>query len=528
MMIGNPQHQGLLNVTKMLLGETGTYNDVYQRPFQTHLSGDEVSLVQEATNGFQNLTPENLSACAGQFIHPKGQPGAQVGIESGWGEQRLRFMMVVEYDNNLSQVEQVITGYTDRADLSHSGHLDPNTQFYINNVITLRTVATRNQFGMADKTQVSNNFQLLRDPIGERPSITMRPQDVFETQQASGLMEQLGDTYDGADTMFLDARRSFGASDRVRLSKRSNSVSANYMSGILEAYHDTVHDDGEYATEDMAYKKSLGKVSDELVNNHPLLRTLKRNTGFEESMCFTLREIEDLCPHVQDVMVLVRSGGVSALPTQRGATEGWGGSDNATLIANILATTIPAMATENLLTKVWFTASNDTLDGQPYCELNHTHDAPPASFTNNMDISRQLQSFLYKLKTFVMRDITHNNMINVSINVRYDMLGDTFISVACDGEPPIDYIIPTFCDALFTPMMTSQIDDLNTLSSDFQTLMDYPHGYEQERKIITQPSSWGAPDPAPQWGTPQPQPSAGWGSNAPSTPDPLGGTMFDH
>lgn len=533
MHVGNSQ-TAELNISKFILGETGTYNDLYQRPYQTRLGDQEYFAMRDMTSNFTNLEPETLANCAGEFLTPSSQPGGRININNGWGEQRLRFMMAVTFGGRFSTTEQIVTGYTDRADLSHNGTMDPNTQFFINNVITLRRVERNTGTGMASSANIVDNFQVLRES-GSGDTVTLRPTDVIRTQ---GLKEAIGHVneihgarkpaggstfFDDGNTLFHDSRNGFGPSETTRLSRRRNNLSANYMSGLLKAHQTAQHDDVEYNTEETVLDKTQGQLAEPYALKNPLLKLLTHNTGFAENTSFTLSEIRELCPHVDNMMVLSRSSTTAQLiPNQRGQTEGWGGSDNTTLIANILASNIPALALEHLITKIWFTSTNETMTGETITELNHTVQNPVTSFTAGVDITPQIRAFLNRVTHFVMRDITHSNMMGVSISVRYDALGDTFVTVSCDGEPPVDYIVPTFCDSLFAPVVANNSEALYNISNDFGMLLDYSHGYDDPRgnqqAIITSPNqqSWSSNGwPTQPQQTVQPQQS------------PIGRTMFD-
>jgi len=501
-----------LNVQRMIMGETGTYNDVYHRPYKTSLGDEEYAVMREKTNGFQNIESETLANCAGAFLNPSAQPGVQINIDHGWGERRLRFMMSIMFEGRLSKTEQIVTGYTDRADLSLTGEMDPNTQFFINNVITMRHVENRTANGVGSTATMSDNFQVLRDTSNNQSGITLRPTDVVRTQQSSIAMEGMRDLHRGqnssrtvfdgdedeSDVVYHDARNTFNPSETTRLSRRKNNLNANYMSNILKAHRTAQSSDDEYDTEDTIFEKTQSILAEPYSFDNPLLKLLTDNTGFSQNTSFTLHEIRALCPHVDNVMVLSRASSTAQLiPNQRGQTEGWGGSDNTTMIANIMASTIPALALDHMITKIWFTATNETFNDQVVVELNHSNQSPPLSFVEGKDLTRQIQSFVHRIQHYVMRDITHNNMVGVSVSVRYEALGDTFISVSCNGEPPVDYVIPTFCDSLFSPIMTDNSNDLYSLSGDFQTLMDYSHGYppgkDNTTSIITSPQTqWGS------------------------------------
>ena len=70
----------------------------------------------------------------------------------------------------------------------------------------------------------------------------------------------------------------------------------------------------------------------------------------------------------------------------------------------------------------------------------------------------------------VLRDISRNGDIDYQIWMRVDMLREAEITVQVYQRPPVRFKAPVFCDALFTPVVTSNHQLAITMASDFEDL----------------------------------------------------------
>jgi hypothetical protein len=52
-----------------------------------------------------------------------------------------------------------------------------------------------------------------------------------------------------------------------------------------------------------------------------------------------------------------------------------------------------------------------------------------------------------------------------------DLLGEIWIQLSLNGEPPIDFVYPSFCDSLLAPIQTYNEKIADGIALDFQNLM---------------------------------------------------------
>lgn len=159
-----------MNITKLILVETGTYNDMALRPFHTQFNQQSQLQLTEATRGGRNLSSSNLAGIAGQIIQPSAMALGTVSIDNGWNTRRFRFFMRVEHENRFGDtIVQFLTGYTDHCDTTlQSRFVDPNMRLYFNNSITMREVVEMTNFGRVKRLTMADASQIL---VGDRKSV---------------------------------------------------------------------------------------------------------------------------------------------------------------------------------------------------------------------------------------------------------------------------------------------------------------------------------------------------------------------
>jgi hypothetical protein len=97
--------------------------------------------------------------------------------------------------------------------------------------------------------------------------------------------------------------------------------------------------------------------------------------------------------------------------------------------------------------------------------------AAPKSLSNSMDLTLPIQKFIFRLENEMLRSLSYSNSISYMLEVKCDTLGETWINISVNGEPTVLYVTPSFCDALMTPVTTYNNALLNSVASDFNTLM---------------------------------------------------------
>ena len=477
--------QAVLN--KALFVETGTYNDMVMRPYETTPDYQFINQFNEVTQGGSSVAPSVLSGVAGHFLKPSAQVQSVAPIDYGWDEPRLRFILDVSVPSQLGPpTRRIIQGYTGYLGVNfQTGSVDPNMPLYFNNILTLRQSQTETPYGTSIRTAVAEANHLLRgeyqpgqgwaNPHYSGPDMnwTMRPEDVFTTMGRSVLTGMHDDV--------TDLRNSF-ADMPVKKSRRTNGSAPHYLSDVINGYRKTV-DYGHHADAvdlNDVYDNARGAVQEDGITGDYFLHILVTSTtNFGTNGFVTYGELDQVLQGLDQQAVMVPAsqrmsymGSSLADPTlfehhTKGQTEHWGGSNNETLWSTILSQSVPSLMMDLMLTKVAFVATNQTLDG--------SHDVrimDAASFADGIDLSPYLEHFQARLVSEVLRGLSSNNHIDFNLQMIVDVIGETRVTISIAGGPEIAFANPSFCDGIFAPVLSQDSNSVDQVAHEIQSLVD--------------------------------------------------------
>ena len=459
------QQQGI-RITRLLIHETGTYNDQWRRPYETTLDGQTLGVLQERLDGQQDFTPSMMAGIAGQFVKPSVTPESQIRIVNGWNERRSRFMMTVEhtYMTGGTIIENIL-GYTSHMGLTPTGAIDPNMEFYVNSTVHVRNTIERTPMGnqnyasVVDASHVvaDNNWGASGGMYAPEKEHRMRPTDVFAAMSRTHL-PQASSVLDLRTTMTSNAVKS----------RRTNSMATNYMSHILESYRNANAQSDFGMEEASILGQARGFVAEKSATNDPFLSAISNVRGTPVGNTFTWRDLLALDPGVDHVTVVqvmdqVHRGQVH----QAGQTQHWGGTDLETHAASVLSQAVPGLMMNLMLTGVGFKSTNRVTIGG----MVQTQFFDAMGFSTG-DLKPYLEQFKNRLEHEVLYDLTYGNTMDFALEMRADLLGETWIKISINGGPYVDYVVPSFCDALTTPVITTNQERPLQLASDFILLFE--------------------------------------------------------
>lgn len=451
-----------MQIGRLLMIQTNTYNDQVIRPMQTNMTGDHLALFKEATQYGENITAANLTGIAGSFLRPQAEAAGAIQMYNGWDLARARFLLTVIIPmGDGGFIQQHVAGYTDHYGVTADGHsIDPNMRMFFNSTMTVNVNAVAQPgMGMTNNYRVADVSQLLAPPPGYSDgsslgTYTMRPEDIINSIS----------TADAMDGTRRDLRTNFAISP-IKKSSRENVVAADYLAKTMTAVNSVFQRDSSL-DHNVLYSEARGLVRENLVNTDPFIGVLQSRTRFRENGYITYSELCALFPETEHVREQVITGNVqqTSMPS-RGQSEHWHVPTNETVAATILAQTIPALMMELMLSKLSFIATNDNIGGLPSVTIMDHR-----CFADGINAQPNCVQFMERFKNEIMNDISHNNMINVYLAVSCTVVGDTLISISLNGGPKIDYVVPSFCDSMFSPMITTDQMTLHTIANDIDTL----------------------------------------------------------
>ena len=451
-----------IRITKLLIHETGTYNQQYRRPYNTELTGPVLHAIEEKIRDSAVLVPSSLSGIANQFIAPTATPEKQIDMVNGWGERRLRFVMEVVCNHYTGgKVILMVLGYSSHMGVSIHGHIDPRMEFYVNSVMKMSECIMQTPMGNTPFTKVEDNSHVIvnnnwTSVYGSDIEQRLRPQDIYAAMTRTHLPDQGSGVFDARQTNSGIAVKS----------RRTNGIASNYVSKILDDYKSAATTIGFGQNEMQILESARGYSGESLASNDQFLMAISAIRGTPVGNVFTFQDLQMLDPNVDNVTVVQLM-----MPTQKvsvhqtGQTADWGASDRNTKVATIMSQSVPALLMDLGLTRIVFMATNRTMGSVITVTVLDVN-----GFTSG-DQTMAVQAFEKRLEFEILRDISFENQTDFAVEMRVDLLGETWIRLALDGDPHgVDYVTPSFCDALTVPVLTTDNQLVTSIASDFETL----------------------------------------------------------
>lgn len=459
-----------INIAKLILQQTGTYNTVHSRPYETHLNGMELNnvltRVRDASLG--KVTGLMLAGALGGMVEPSAAPGQQVGISQGWQTVRGRFVMEVHVTFNTgSYVIYYFQGYTDHLGVSLHGSIDPNMVFIINSFMTVSRVNQLTPIGMTTRDIVVETGHLLTNdsyqgPYSGASQYLMRPQDVFRGINV-GYMGAAENNYD----MPMVTDTSSMLKRDPSKSSRSNNLPTNYVAKIIDGYqHGVALSEYGQSTHDI-YEHSRQQVYEAHAAENPFIRAISDMRSNGVSNRFTFTDLELIDSNARNVTNLIQLAPHQMQHLhQAGSTAYWTGTDRETVVSTILSHSVPALMMEMMISKVHIFSHNHDVTGAIDTKL-----VGPIGLSN-ADMTQQFELFKQRFDREVMYNITFGNQERYTLDMRVDLFGDTWINLSLGNNPQIMFNTPSFADGLFTPVIANNSNQFNNVVHDFETLLN--------------------------------------------------------
>lgn len=439
-------------IHQLLMVESGSYHEQPLRPYTANADGSRVAQIAEISNFGRNYMPTTIAGIASQILVPSTEVYGSAAIANGWSCPRFRFMMEVTCDGPFGDnLRYILTGYTDHADVSHGGLLDPNLAFYINNVVILATVHEQTPMGVIERTRLVNAMHLLADH-NKTDMISMRPDDLFSAASSLSYVNR------------QDHR--VGFTFGAKLSYRNNGAPSSYLSRALSAQRDAMSMDDGTSDLSATMERAQGIVREQSFSQVVPLHILRSKTSFKDYSSVTFAELDRLSPGLDEVTHIQMARSSPVPVANQNNSEHFYGKTNETLAATVIGQSVPALMMDCILTSVCFSVTNDAYGAQTSFFFGDVR-----AFSN-VDLTPFIEAFQHRFLTEIYPGLTRNNALIVSLEVDMDIRGDSFIKISVDNQGVYEFILPTFADALTPPVLANDVQILDSLASTITHLGD--------------------------------------------------------
>lgn len=471
---------------------TSGHEDQYGRNFQTNRRSDHVreTFLRETNDG-RNLDASTCARAVGEIIELRANVGRNdiIEIANGWGEERLAFIItVLTEDYAGASCRQVLTGFTDKADLSISGKMDPDMVLYINNTFTIRDSEINTGRGNRRNSRMESSEYIIRGRRATERNILgvqnhdtlIRPQDIFFQKSEVQTTSRFG----GADA-YNDSRTNL--SGDFKTARRIHNNPANYLSDIIRTgvTAETVdqNERGTRHADDDGMDTEIERLDDlnpseraaamlrgtELHRNE-LFRNFLSRTEYERNAEISFQEFLDCVDWPDNVQADMIGFGTARRDDpariRRGDTNEWKGANNTTMAAEMISKTLPALVMNNFISSAIIEMTNETLDGQIQCKVINAR-----PLIRDMDIDRYEVALERRLETDLGLLLSRNNQMEFNMSVNIRVTTDMLIKISVAGSPMEPFVSPVYCDGLTSPMKANDNSVLEGIVNDMDDLI---------------------------------------------------------
>lgn len=481
-----------VRIGSLVLVQTGTYQEQHVRPFNMVVNNQTINQLHDVTRGGMNLGVSAVQDIAGQIVSPAAMTEGVIGISGdGWTSRRFRGFLRAHEEHPVikgTSTQRIFFIYTDQCDVSYNDRPDPNMRVYFNSETVISERVENTPMGLQKFCKVDGSSQIVtpvdmmagNNGLFSAPSSHLiRPEDVFSIGQMTSIVDRLQNTgrFQGTINRMHDHRTMVGECGAYQYSKREDTSPVRYVSNTLRAFQHSVHeadllgDDnfGNVAanSKEHLYGEAHSFAANASIHSNTFLAILKERANYMERGYVTWGELCNLFPE------LVHQHGCAAFAMDNGQSQRrtlfaqdsmhFHGADPTSIASSTLGQTVPSLMMDNFLRHVSFAVTNGDRPGTYRFDY---HGNMIKSIMEGIDMRPYLMEFERRLAIDCLNTITFNNQIPFTLSMSSDLAGDSVIDISLQGEAIVRYVVPTFTDGLFAPIITRDQAKANKISND--------------------------------------------------------------
>lgn len=492
-----------MQISSLMFREMKEYDDQMLRPYDGNASQTNLYALEDATEGGRDISLSTLAGIAGRIIRPSGEAVGRANIVNGWGEQRMMFAMTVTVRSSSRQeIIYEITGYT--GDMGATKTLrgvamDEKMQLFFNSITKIGRNYANTPRGNGWVTDVQRSNQVIVQQTnpdftlarGRPGTLTMRPEDIFSRNTTNPTFRSRLEAAGASDM------RGGFTSSPMKFSNRQNTSSTRWMQRSLTALNGANNDDmmndpyGIERSPESVFKEARGRVREDAVSSDPVLEEISRDSNIMNDGFITYGELMQMNPDFDWDGVPVYFQEKTMRRSLRGEYRSWDGSDNETVAASMLVSSLPIYLINYQLAAVDFTATNCNTMGDMVVVATNA-----SQIIEGPSIRDILPAFKSRLETEILKDILPWPDCPLDLHVDTSIASETYVRISLDNQPHEEFVFPVFCDSTVSPILTETQEYIDGMAATLSSIGDSlghlnrqdNSGDEPRSRIITDPS----------------------------------------
>lgn len=480
-------------VVECIFYPAGTHDDIYNRSLTAGTRDrNAIDRFMEATRNGRNISPVSMSRIADEILTLTSDvdPNRPVYVPNGFSEARLAFTMLVETDKMGDTTKyQLITGFTDRQDISHGDNLAPDTVLFINNTAAYRSIYDRGRTRIVtdDNSYILRGTENLLGGRRDRDDVMhyLRPQDVYYHLSAPGLLNSLSSS--GSIGKFDDLRSRSG-SEYAR-TRRSYDSPAAYLAQTIRAglAGRRAHDDRAQSVDgDVDYNNYMGQqgpedraadiLESQDTGHNEVFRRLLDASDFLRTGGVTIEELENAIDW-RDAEIRIweigarrrtNDGGRALELSRRGEGREWHGADDNTMAAEMAVRIVPSLLMLNNIGCAVVNITNNNYANEVSCVLTGV-----GAMMERIEISNsQIAAVEEQLKFDLGNVVSNNGVFRFGMRIDVTMYGSCLVDVWVDDAQEDHFTYPVYADCLGSSQVSRDANAIEDIAGDVSALLD--------------------------------------------------------
>lgn len=426
-----------------------------------------------------------------------------VAIPNGWECERLRFMLIFEVQTRSFRYYETVTGYTDFDNPSTglnggvAGGVDPGMRLFFNNVITMKPNRVTDAFGVvSEQLTLMSTHQLMTTRDGTanfdlggmtRPI----PKEIITPASLFQRMEMNAGGFGQGGGGLLDSRSRVGNNGGITMASRANTLGSNFFANTYKGARNAITalnidaNGSAHLSNRSIYNTAANNTlaTESTVLDDKVLAHIRINSDYSSRGSITWGQFATLFPEASQTCTVVRGSDVQESYTSNpmdvynlneaiaGNAEDWHSAHLATVKAQQLLTSIPALMTDCLLSVVTFSATN-MVTGFALDPFDMKVTFAASYLGDGVNLNPLIDLFVNEFRNRIHPVLAENNQLHYLFTMHCNALGEMRMTIKYDGMPhTYNYSAGTFADHLFTPVLSSNPVNLNNLAGDFDGIL---------------------------------------------------------
>lgn len=461
-----------ITITKLVIQESGCYNNLLSRPYEAVANNATLSLISQQMEQHSRIDPTQhasaslFSGMGNGIVLPRATPGGVIAIPDGWSSQRFRFVMNVEIQDRGVVYYYIFQGYSEYKGVSFNNTLDDEMKFFINGYVRIsRSVDYSSITGgfvdvVTESAQVVNGRYIHNTT--QQDVYGLRPMDLFIGVQSNYITQDYDFAHRDAkidDVRLKKNRDSF-------TSRRANSLPSSFVSNAVNSYRDAsmIAEAGSESGD--LYGRCSINANEKLPDYNIFIQTLSNLHGITGTTTFTLNDLAHIDPQIAQKTDYCRLGDAVHVNYTESSSP-WGGTTVQAQLATMLGNAIPALMSEHFIGEVKFSSHNLTFGAVVDTDVERL-------LNFNMGSMPSLApAFVRRLEAEIIPDLTFGGKEVYTLEFHGNLYGDSFITLGVGSYPPLEFVVPSFCDSLIVPVVSTDERSFTDLAGSLEHIVNH-------------------------------------------------------